>query len=665
VNRGLGADRALAALTTNPAGLLGVSATHGTLEKGRAANVIVASGDLFKSDEAAIEFVWVDGEPYEQESWHRLDARGTWALTWNGHAGPAEFVITGAKAAKLKIKAGDKTIAAAMPDKGTVLFFAPAELFGAASGTARLTATAVGDDLAGTGELPDGTPLRWTAKRTAPFKPEPTKPPTEEKFLASTDTYPAGSFGRKSLPAQPDYVLVRNGTVWTGGPAGIIEGGDVLIARGKVEKVGKSLTAPAGAVVVDATGQYVTAGLIDCHSHTAISRGVNEGASSVTVEVRIGDVLDPTDIGIYRELAGGLTVANVLHGSANAMGGQNQVIKLRWGMGAEELKFAGAKPGVKFALGENVVRANFPGTRTRYPMSRMGVPEIMLDTFNRAREYGRAWEDYRAHPGLLPPRRDLRLEAALEILKGDRLIHIHSYRQDEVLAFIRLAEQLHLNVATFQHILEGYKVAPEILKLGAGGSTFSDWWGYKFEVIDAIPYNGALMNAAGIVVSYNSDSDELARHLNTEAAKAVKYGGVAPAEAWKFVTLNPAKQLHIDDRVGSIEPGKDADFVIWNGNPLSTLTHANQTWIDGRRYFDREEDKQLRQAAATERAALLQKALTERQKALAGPPGGGGDGPPAATGYVMATSDDHDEYRAIYHNGGNAHTCSLEDGGHQ
>lgn len=668
VARGLGADKALAALTTNPAALLGVGATHGTLEKGRAANVVVASGDLFKSEDAAIELVWVDGDPFEQDGWHRLDARGTWAATWSGKSGPAEIVITGAKPNRLKAKAGDKAIAAATPDKDTLLLVAPAELFGATGGSVRLTATASADGLVGSGEMPDGTAVRWTAKRTAPFKPEaPTeKPPAEEKFFASADTYPAGAFGRKGgMPAQPEAVLVRNATLWTSGPAGNIEGGDLLVVRGKIEKVGKGLVAPANAIVIDGTGLHVSAGLIDCHSHTAISRGINEGASSVTVEVRVGDIIDPTDVGIYRELAGGLTVANVLHGSANAMGGQNQVIKLRWGGGAEDLKFAGAMPGVKFALGENVVRANFSGVRTRYPMSRMGVPEIMVDTFNRAREYGRAWENFRANPNGLPPRRDLRLDAALEILKGERLVHIHSYRQDEVLAFIRLAEQLHLSVATFQHILEGYKVAPEIAKLGAGGSTFSDWWGYKFEVIDAIPYNGALMTAAGVVVSYNSDSDELARHLNTEAAKAVKYGGVAPIEALKFVTINPAKQLRIDDRVGSLEPGKDADFVIWNGSPLSTMSRVNQTWIDGRRYFDRDEDQQLRQAAATERAALLQKALAERQKALTRPPGAGGDGPPTEPAYAMAESDSHDEYRAIYHNGGNAHTCSLEEGGHQ
>ena len=676
VTRGLGPDAALAALTTNPAKMFGVAATHGTLEKGRAANVVVAKGDLFQGEDSAIELVWVDGEPFEQETWQRLDARGTWTIIWTGTKGPDEIVIRGARPNRLRAKAGDKDVTANLADKNTLSLFASAELFGATGGLARLTASGKGDEISGTGELPDGTALRFTAKRTAAARADgpPEAKATEEKFFASADTYPAGAYGRKALPAQVDSLLIKNATVWTSGPAGIIEGGDLLIARGKIEKVGKNLTAPAGATVVDGTGLHVTPGIIDCHSHTAVNRGVNEGASSVTVEVRVGDVVDPTDIGLYRELAGGVTASNLLHGSANAMGGQNQVIKLRWGAGAEEMKFAGAKPGVKFALGENVVRANTQGTRTRYPMSRMGVPEIMLDTFNRAREYERTWADFRAGRSPLPPRRDLRLEAAAEILRGDRVIHIHAYRGDEILAFIRLAESLNLNVATFQHILEGYKMAPEIAKIGAGASSFSDWWGYKFEVYDAIPYNGALMAAAGVNVSFNSDSDELARRLNTEAAKAVKYGGVAPAEALKFVTINPALQLRIADRVGSLEVGKDADFVIWNGHPLSTMSRPNQTWIDGRCYFDRAEDQKQRVSDRAERSALVQKALGERQKALArGPEGAGGEGPPPGRGrpgelaHAHDHDDDHDhrdgEFRSIYHNGGDVHTCSMHDGG--
>jgi imidazolonepropionase-like amidohydrolase len=425
-------------------------------------------------------------------------------------------------------------------------------------------------------------------------------------------------------------------------------------------------------MVIDGTGKHVSAGLIDCHSHTAIARGVNEGTSAVTVEVRIGDVIDATDISLYRQLAGGLTAANILHGSANPMGGQNQVIKLRWGALPEELKFAGAKPGVKFALGENVKRANFTNLagNARYPATRMGVEQIMADTFAQARDYERDWQEWRAGRSPLPPRRNLRLEAALEILKNERVVHIHSYRQDEVLTFIRLAQREKFTVATFQHILEGYKVADEIAKLGAGGSCFSDWWAYKYEVVDAIPYGGAMMRAAGVVVSFNSDDAELARRMNTEAAKAVKYGGVPEDEALKFVTLNPAKQLRIDDRVGSLEPGKDADFVVWSASPLSTYARAEQTWIDGRRYFSLEDDAAMRVAATTEREALVQKALAERMKTLAGPGGGASAAGAARRGESAPTPDTVRaiqlieeraalEYRSIYHNGQDANNCST------
>ncbi|MCX6951029.1 MAG: amidohydrolase, partial [Verrucomicrobia bacterium] len=542
-----------------------------------------------------------------------------------------------------------------------------------AKGTVRMSGVLNDGVIEGTGLLPDGAGLRWSATRTAVAeKPAAPEKKPEDKLLATSDAYPAGAYGRKGRPAQPEWVLVKNATVWTSGPAGRIAGGDVLVHAGRIEQVGQGLVAPAGATEIDGTGKHVTAGLIDCHSHTAISRGVNEGTSAVTVEVRIGDVLDATDISLYRQLAGGLTTANVLHGSANPMGGQNQVIKLRWGGLPEDLKFAGAKPGVKFALGENVKRSNFQplaGAAARYPATRMGVEQIMADTFAQARDYDRDWQEWKAGKSTLPPRRNLRLESALEILKGERVVHIHSYRQDEVLMFIRLAQREKITVATFQHILEGYKVADEIAKLGAGGSCFSDWWAYKFEVVDAIPYDGAMMRAAGVVVSFNSDDAELARRMNTEAAKAVKYGGVPEDEALKFVTLNAAKQLRIDDRVGSLEAGKDADFVIWSASPLSTYARAEQTWIDGRRYFSLEDDAAARVAATAEREALVQKALVERMKAL-----GAGGGAAAAGGarrtdaaptpdlvrtLMLMEERAAREYRSLYHNGQEANNCST------
>ncbi len=314
---------------------------------------------------------------------------------------------------------------------------------------------------------------------------------------------------------------------------------------------------PKGTQIIDAAGKHVTPGLIDCHSHTAMSRGVNETGSAISVEVRVADIVNPVDINIYRQLAGGLTTANLLHGSANPMGGQSQVVKLRWGEDANAFLFEGARPGVKFALGENVKQSNW-GDRftTRYPQTRMGVEQFMESYFRAAEDYQQKWEDYEGGKTKTPPRKNIRLDATLEILRGDRDVHIHSYRQDEILMFARLAQRLGIRVAAFQHILEGYKVADAMVDINAGGSTFSDWWAYKFEVYDAIPYNGAMMHKAGVLTSFNSDDAELATRMNTEAAKAVKYGGLTEEEALKFVTLNPAIQLGIEDRVGSLEVGK-------------------------------------------------------------------------------------------------------------
>ncbi|HRJ50625.1 MAG TPA: amidohydrolase, partial [Phycisphaerales bacterium] len=373
---------------------------------------------------------------------------------------------------------------------------------------------------------------------------------------------------------------------------------------------GESVLGPDGALVIEAAGKHLTPGLIDCHSHMGISRGVNEGGQAVTAEVRIGDVTNPDAISWYRQLAGGITTVNSLHGSANAIGGQNQVNKNRWGaMRPEDLHFEGAMPGIKFALGENPRQANSSRSTQRYPRSRMGVEALLRDRFTAGREYLRD----RGSPGF---RRDLELEALGEILEGRRLVHCHSYRQDEILMLCRLAEEFGFKIGTFQHILEGYKVADELARHSGGGSAFSDWWAYKVEVQDAIPQAGPIMHEQGVVVSYNSDSDEMARRMNVEAAKAVKYSvgpdavpGISPADALAFVTINPARQLMIHDRVGSLEVGKDADFVIWSGDPLSVFSKTEETWIDGRRYFSLEMDRASRERIAAERTRLTQKIL--------------------------------------------------------
>lgn len=427
--------------------------------------------------------------------------------------------------------------------------------------------------------------------------------------------YPLGAFGRTELPQAAELTAFEHATIWTCGPAGILEDATLLIDNGRIVAVGTELNLPKNVRKVDARGLHITPGIIDCHSHMATDGGVNESTQAVTCEVRIGDFIDSDDISIYRQLAGGVTTSNILHGSANPIGGQNQVIKLRWGATPEQMKMHEAPPGVKFALGENVKQSNWGNEyTTRYPQTRMGVEQIFRDSFQAAWEYGERRRRYQETGLGLPVRRDLELDALLEIVRQKRWIHCHSYRQDEILALIRVLDEFGITIGTFQHILEGYKVADEMARHGAMASAFSDWWAYKFEVYDAIPYAGAMMHKAGIVVSFNSDDAELATRLNQEAAKAVKYGDVEPEEALKFVTLNPAKQLRIDQHVGSLEAGKQADFVVWNGPPLSNFTRCEQTWIDGARQFDRSEDQQLRQAIDEQRNTLIQKILTSGQK---------------------------------------------------
>ena len=427
--------------------------------------------------------------------------------------------------------------------------------------------------------------------------------------------------------ASPPAVVVRGATVWTQGGRGILENADVAVSGGKIVAVGRGLSAPAGAVEIDGRGKHVTPGIIDAHSHTAIDGQVNELTHNVTAEVRVRDVLDPFDPSIYRQLAGGTTAANVLHGSGNAIGGQNATVKWRRGGGPDDLVIRTAPEGIKFALGENPKRSNVnlpSGTPPRYPQTRMGVANLIRERFLAARDYRKRQEEYRkasagkgsAAAGKVPPRPDLQLEAIAEILEGKRKIHCHSYVKGEILEMIRTADEFGVEIATFQHTLEGYKVADEIAKHGAGASIFTDWWAYKFEVYDAIPYAGPLLHERGVLTTFNSDSDELARRLNAEAGKAVKYGGVEPAEALAFVTSNPARQLGIFDRVGSLEPGKDADFVVWSGDPLSSATVALETWIEGRKYFDRAADLARRPALEKERADLVAKAkqLLDRGK---------------------------------------------------
>jgi imidazolonepropionase-like amidohydrolase len=400
-------------------------------------------------------------------------------------------------------------------------------------------------------------------------------------------------------------VLIKNATVLTAS-RGTLTGTDILIRGGKIQRVGKGLTAGAGAKVIDATGKYVSPGIIDAHSHSMLS-AINEGSISVSSMTRTRDMLDPTDIAIYRALAGGVTSALLLHGSANPIGGQSTTVKFKWGKPVEAYPIPDAPLGIKFALGENVKRANSivqPGQTPRYPRTRMGTMETIRDAFRRARDYKQAWDDFRAKKTKVPPRVDEQLQPLVEILEGKRLVHCHGYRSDEHLNMLRIAEEFGFRIGTLQHALEAYKIAPEVAKHGAGASIFMDSWSYKLEAYDSIPYNAYILWKNGVLVSINSDSDERMRRLNLDAAKAMKYGGVPEEEALKMVTLNPAKQLGIDKRTGSIEQGKDADIVIWNTHPFSSFSHPEITMIEGEVYFDRAADIQKRSLIAKEREEL-------------------------------------------------------------
>src|ERR1700751_2758645 len=397
-------------------------------------------------------------------------------------------------------------------------------------------------------------------------------------------------------PDASPVIVIQNATILTV-TKGTIERGSILIKDGKIVEVGPSVKAPKDATVIDAEGKFVTPGIIDCHSHIAIDGSVNEGSISVSSIANTAEVLNSDDVDIYRDLAGGVTTANILHGSANSIGGQTVVIKLRWGQPPAKLPFEGALPGIKFALGENPKRSNFsiPGQPKRYPATRMGVEETIRGAFTEARDYKNSWEAYRkrisaGEKNVLPPRRDLRLEPLVEVLEGKRYVHAHCYREDEILMLLRVAKEFGFKVRTFQHVLEGYKVADEIAAAGTGASTFSDWWAYKVEAYDAIPYNAALMTRRGVLVSINSDDAEEATHLNQEAAKTIKFGGLSRDEALKLVTINPAIQLGIDKRAGSIDAGKDADIVIYNHDPLSAYAVVQKTLVDGRVLFDRQKD---------------------------------------------------------------------------
>ena len=640
VAAGLPISAAVEATTLTPAKLLGVERQVGTLETGKVADVLVTKGDLF-ADKTSIRYLFVDGKKQEVEPEKAMTAAGTPGMSAARAASIADSLPPGITPAQaLQFLRADPASAAPYLPQGMTAEQAIKELEALVSGVtpqgetppvvapppaettppAGLPANAPPAGVVGTGGRPGGGGRRVGGEARTPS----TAPALDGEIVTAPPPVGAGLVPPLP-PALPASFVLRNAdAIWTSGPQGVVKNADVYVKDGKIAAVGIGLKVPAGTREVDAKGKQVTPGMIDCHSHTAVSGGVNEGSNIVTAECRIEDVIDSEDVNIYRQLAGGTTAANVLHGSANAIGGQNDVVKWRWGKTAEEMHIAGALGGVKFALGENPKQSNFrlPGRPLRYPSTRMGVERVIRETFLKARDYKAQWALYKAGSLPAPPRRDLQLDAIVEVLDGKRLVHCHSYRQDEILMLIRLAEEFGFRVATFQHVLEGYKIADEIAKHGAGASTFSDWWAFKIEAWDAIPYNGALMNERGVVVSFNSDDSELARRLNLEAAKAVHWGGVDPVEALKFVTINPAKQLHIDKMTGSLEPGKDADLVVWSGSPLSTASVCEKTIVDGMLYFDRQADIAARPALQAEKVRL---SAAEKPRGIALPAPFGGD----------------------------------------
>ena len=623
VEHGLSKEIALQSLTTIPAKMLGIEKEYGLLKKGMKANFIICEKELFDEESKILEN-WVQGNSYIINEKVEHDYRGSYVLKIDGAIIPME------------IGGSTESLSAKLPseDSTKVSFSIENDLINisykdAEGGLIRLSGQGK-DPIEGQGQLANGDWVSFVIKRKAAYREEK-KEKKENKQLINIDKvqvlnemgeqwFPNSAYGWTEKPEQR-AVLFTNITLWTNEEEGLLENSSLAIIDGKILAVGNKavneIKHKYAFEIIDGEGKHLSSGIIDEHSHIAL-RSVNEGTQASSAEVRLSDALRPNDINIYRQLAGGVTVSQLLHGSANPIGGQSALIKMRWGANAEEMLFEGAKPFIKFALGENVKQSNWGSYSTiRFPQTRMGVEQVYFDAFIRAKEYDKEWKAWHRLSASQKkeakmPHKDLDLECLLEILKDQREITCHSYRQSEINMLMQVADSMNFTLNTFTHILEGYKVAEKMKAHGAGASTFSDWWAYKYEVNDAIPHNGALLNDLGIVTAFNSDDAEMARRLNQEAAKAVKYGNVSEEDAWKFVTLNPAKLLHIDNKVGSLKAGKDADIVLWSSHPMSVYSIAEQTYIDGRLYYSLEQDQESRLRNAEERNRLTQKMLAEK-----------------------------------------------------
>lgn len=626
VEMGLDKKEALKALTYTPAKMLGAEKIVGSIAKGMVANLLVTSGDIFDKESVIYEN-WIQGKPYRFVDPNMDDIRGAYKLT----AGEESYEVTiEGKPDKpsIKVKAGGKELKSAITFTNDLININIAT----DDGIITLSGAYYDGVMKGDGLLADGGKCKWISTEAVVKDEEKKEDEPGENVPAgkrgsrnrgqegeaadrSGDNksigkviYPFVAYGYEEKPEQ-EKLLFRNASVWTLDDKGRIEGADVLIENGKIISVGKDIQS-AGARIIDATGMHLTPGIIDEHSHIA-SSSTNESSQAITSEVRMADIIDPSDNSIYRQLSGGVTAAHLLHGSANPVGGQSVIIKHRWGSPAGEMKVEGQVGFLKHALGENVKRST-----NRYPNSRMGVEHIIRDAYQRAMDYRDEWKKYNAmsekeKQSVIPPRRDLELEALVDVLEERSFITCHTYVQSEGVMLMRLAEDFGIKAHTFIHFNEAFKVADKIKDHGGAASVFSDWWNYKYEVYEGITYNAATLVGQGVLTCLHSDNAEMSRRLHQEAGKTVKYGGLDEIEALKLVTLNPAKILHLDHRMGSIEPGKDADLVLWTDNPLSIYTRVKMTLVDGRVYFDEEKDAKMKQEIDEERNRIIQKILKE------------------------------------------------------
>ncbi len=623
---GLSEQTALKALTTNPAEYLGMQDKIGSLKKGMIANFIITNKNVF--DEGSIIYEnWINGIQFIYSDINLPDVSGKYELRTEIDSFSLTLKQTDEKySGTIILKDTTKTpVSIAFKNNLITLYYSDS------TSSVRLSGSydESGKVFSGKGQQANGDWFSWTMKKIEDVKKDEKKSTDKKAPVVGDVIYPFCAYGRKEddqnlrekFKNRLGAILIKDATVWTNEADGVLKEYDVYVVDGRIVRIHDNIDAPklAYAKVINAKGMHLTAGIIDEHSHIALSEGVNEGTQASTAEVRMGDVVNSEDINIYRQLAGGVTASQLLHGSANPIGGQSAMIKLRWGLNPEQMKIEKADGFIKFALGENVKQSNWGDfNNVRFPQTRMGVEQVYYDHFTRAKEYDSKWKTYNKLSDkdkklAVAPRRDLEMESLLEILDKKRFITCHSYVQSEINMLMHVGDSMGFRVNTFTHILEGYKVADKMKEHGASASTFADWWAYKMEVMDAIPHNAAILNKMGIATAVNSDDAEMGRRLNQEAAKAIKYGGLSEEEALKLCTLNPAKMLHLDNKMGSIKVGKDGDLVLWTDNPLSVYAKVDKTIIDGIIYYDAKEDSIMRVEIRKERARLINKMILAKK----------------------------------------------------